>query len=459
MFGNPMLDVAIGLVFFYLLLSIIVTVVQEFIASSLRLRNKNLLKAIGELIGKDNKQNFFEHPLIYPLFRGEVEDGKPAGHGPAYIPSRNFALAILDLQAQRDRAAPLAVAQPQVAAEREPAFDLARFFNNVAYGAGLNARLDRFDKTASEVIDKIGNPAVKQAATSALTSAVGELKTATDIVDTAVKELENLFDSSMDRAAGWYKVRAQRIALAISVVVAALLNADSIYVGQRLWGDEALRNQAVAAAEAYYESGQGQQQLTSLCRAKVTGEATLAGTAASAEAGNQTTQAGPPGTGVTAGTAGQGTTKTTAETGEPQLSYDQWQALKDCTEKEIKDAMDQLTAVGYPIGWRWESRSDEAKTEGGQQNKSDDAQTKNDEQNKDDKGFGIWKLRGQPNQSYWAILGIFLTGLAVSLGSSFWFDLLGKFMNVRMTGKREDTVTAPGRSSAGEASRTNSRPS
>jgi hypothetical protein len=54
-------------------------------------------------------------------------------------------------------------------------------------------------------------------------------------------------------------------------------------------------------------------------------------------------------------------------------------------------------------------------------------------------------------------LGILLTGLAVSLGSSFWFDLLGKFMNVRMTGKREDTVPPPERSSAGEASRTNSR--
>jgi hypothetical protein len=35
MFGNPMLNVAIGLVFFYLLLSIIVTVLQEFIASFL----------------------------------------------------------------------------------------------------------------------------------------------------------------------------------------------------------------------------------------------------------------------------------------------------------------------------------------------------------------------------------------------------------------------------------------
>jgi hypothetical protein len=220
MLGNPMLDVAIGLVFFYLLLSIIVTVLQEFITSSIRLRNRTLLKAIDELFGdltdeevRKNKKDFFRHPLIYPLFKGGVDEntGKPQKHGPDYIPSRNFALAILDLQANRDRPA-----QPRAPAQPEPAFDLARFFTDVPYGAGLSARLDRFDRTASEVIDKIGNSVVKQAATSALTAAVGELKTATDVVDTAVKELENLFNSSMDRAAGWYKVRAQWIALGIS---------------------------------------------------------------------------------------------------------------------------------------------------------------------------------------------------------------------------------------------------
>ncbi len=95
---NPMLDVAIGLIFMYLLLSIIVTVVQEFIASTFKLRNKNLVRAIVELSGSDNKANFFEHPLISPLFRGDVDEkGAPKKGGPSYIPKRNFALAILAL--------------------------------------------------------------------------------------------------------------------------------------------------------------------------------------------------------------------------------------------------------------------------------------------------------------------------------------------------------------------------
>jgi hypothetical protein len=370
MFGSPMLDVAIGLIFFYLIISIIVTVLQEFIASFFRLRNKNLLKAVEELIGKVNRNDFFKHPLIFPLFKGKVTEKGPEGYGPAYIPSRNFALAILALEE---------TARAQNRMPDGPAFTLARFFTS---NATLGDRLNRFDATASALVDNIANPAVREAATGALKSAVGELKTATDVVDTAAKELENLFDSSMARAAGWYKRQAQWIALLISVLLAAALNADSIYVGQRLWEDEALRNQAVAAAEAFYENPGRQEQLTLLCTAKET--------AAEPDAGEDAAEPG-----ATAGTQ--------------QLTLEQWGKVRECTEREIKGAMDQLT--GYPIGWR---------------------------------GWNGLLPVGQPGQNlFWAVLGIFLTGLAVSLGSSFWFDLLGKFMNVRMTGKQEKTATPP----------------
>ena len=266
MFGNPMLDVAIGLIFFYLLISIIVTVLQEFTASFLKLRNKNLLKAVKELVGESYMKDFFNHELILPLFQGEVGQNGPAGRGPAYIPSRNFALAILDLRGDKEDKGVL---------PDGPAFKLARFFSDASLGAKLGERLSQLDSAAGALIDNIKSPAVKEAATDALKSAVGDLKTATDVVDTAAKELENLFDSTMARAAGWYKRQAQWIALLISVLLAAALNANSIYVGQRLWEDEALRMQVVAAAKAFYESPDRQEQLTLLCTAK---EATTSAT-------------------------------------------------------------------------------------------------------------------------------------------------------------------------------------
>ena len=51
MLDNPIIDVAIGLVFFYVTLSL--TAIQEIIASLLGLRSRNLKKGIENLIGND----------------------------------------------------------------------------------------------------------------------------------------------------------------------------------------------------------------------------------------------------------------------------------------------------------------------------------------------------------------------------------------------------------------------
>jgi tetrahydromethanopterin S-methyltransferase subunit F len=385
MLSNPMLGVAIGLIFMYLLLSIVITVLQEFISSTLKLRNKNLLTAITELVGEANKAEFFKHPLIYPLFRGDIDEstGNPKQGPPAYIPRRNFALAILDLQA-RDKAKPIAQAQDAGNSKQPglaPAFALAAFFEDAQSGVGLSNRITKFGATADDLIGKITNPTVKAAATDALTAAVGELKTATDVVDTAVTELQNLFDGTMDRASGWYKVNAQRIAFAIGLLVALVLNVDTIHVGKQLWASDALREKAVAAASAFYDSAEGQAQLNAICIAKESqAEVPAPGTKAAEDAG-------------------------------PSLSEAEWLKVKACTESKVAEVTKTLADVGYPIGWT---------------------------------GWDGYLPKGQPGQNLaWALVGMLLTGLALSLGSSFWFDLLGKFMNVRMTGKREPTGIEP----------------
>jgi hypothetical protein len=384
MLSNPMLGVAIGLIFMYLLLSIIVTVLQEFIASTLKLRNKNLRTAVVELVGEANQAEFFKHPLIYPLFRGEVDEnsGEPKQGPPAYIPRRNFALAVLDLQA-RGKAKPSGrAAGGQGGAAQQsfaPAYALASFFEDAESGVGLSSRITKFGATADKLIDTIANPTVKAAATNALSAAVGELKTATDVVDSAVSELENLFDSTMNRASGWYKVNVQRIAFGIGLVVALVLNVDTIHVGRQLWASDALREKAVAAASAFYDSAEGQAQLNAICIA-------------------QEMHAEVP---------------TPAANGAvPTMTLAQWHAVKSCTESKVAEVTKSLTDVGYPIGWT---------------------------------GWDGYLPKGQPGQSLaWALVGTLMTGLALSLGASFWFDLLGKFMNVRMTGKREDTIGANG---------------
>ncbi|MEA3210913.1 MAG: hypothetical protein QOE70_3970 [Chthoniobacter sp.] len=108
MFGSAILDVAIGLVFVYLLVSLIVSAVNELIASKLRWRAKDLWRGIQAMLESsgsvDDKQwttQLYAHPLIRSLFpfeyQGQEATAGQEGKGPSYIPSRSFALALLDI--------------------------------------------------------------------------------------------------------------------------------------------------------------------------------------------------------------------------------------------------------------------------------------------------------------------------------------------------------------------------
>ncbi len=67
MFEHPILDVGLGLIFFYVILSLVASAVQEWIASLLALRSKNLQSGIRNMIGKEYADKVYAHPLIKNL--------------------------------------------------------------------------------------------------------------------------------------------------------------------------------------------------------------------------------------------------------------------------------------------------------------------------------------------------------------------------------------------------------
>jgi hypothetical protein len=67
----------------------------------------------------------------------------------------------------------------------------------------------------------------------------------------ARENIEGWFDSTMDRVAGWYKRRTQRVLVVLGLVVAVVMNADTISIARRLSVDKSLRNSLVATATAY----------------------------------------------------------------------------------------------------------------------------------------------------------------------------------------------------------------
>jgi hypothetical protein len=102
MFGSAILDVAIGMIFIYLLMALVVTSLSELIASWLKWRAKNLSAGLQKLLnsgpGQGLARDLYNHPLVRSLFKGD--------NGPSYIPSRTFSLVLLDLISPVDPSRP-----------------------------------------------------------------------------------------------------------------------------------------------------------------------------------------------------------------------------------------------------------------------------------------------------------------------------------------------------------------
>jgi hypothetical protein len=104
MFGSAIIDIAIGLVFVYLVLSLVVTAAQEVLETIIKLRGAHLAKGIEKLLGAARAKEFFASAAVAAL-----SPDRWLGAGtrkPSYIPSRTFAMVVLDMIVPATAAAP-----------------------------------------------------------------------------------------------------------------------------------------------------------------------------------------------------------------------------------------------------------------------------------------------------------------------------------------------------------------
>src|SRR3569832_2310183 len=109
------IDVAIGLVFVYLLLSLMCSAANEIIELWLKKRAIDLERGIREMLAPGSKsgardivQKLYDHALVNNLFDSTYNGsriGSPLRyvlrtHLPSYIPARSFAQALMDLVAR-----------------------------------------------------------------------------------------------------------------------------------------------------------------------------------------------------------------------------------------------------------------------------------------------------------------------------------------------------------------------
>lgn len=242
----PALDVFIGLAFFYFLLSIVASSINEGIATVFALRARTLETSIGNLLGqKDLAATFYNDVRVRSLSQPRRWRGD---RKPSYIPSRVFALALLDTVAPAvpktggDQRRP---PDEKTHAPKRGLVTAAVDEAGAASGYDLLAKAETFAKT-------IDNDQIRTMLQDALT----EADKARDKADAFRKALERQFDEAMERVSGWYKRRAQLFLFAIALVLVGTTNADSFTIGQRLWKDDVLRSAVVAQAQETVKNGQ-----------------------------------------------------------------------------------------------------------------------------------------------------------------------------------------------------------
>jgi hypothetical protein len=253
------LSVAIGITFIFLILSLFNSWVQEFIASLLSMRAKNLanilqnmldpaaqkLDGAGKLaelwsagplqdaagkLSQNALKALYEHPIINSL----SEPGKQ----PSYIPAHDFTVALFDLLNKAGAADP---SQVDITLE------------NIRNG-----------------IQKLETEPLKLRLLSLLdTAQITENRVELDIADYR-KTVETWFDAAMERGRGWYKRKIQWVGIICGVAIAVLVNADTISLSLSLWQNSVLRDAVTEAATIYVQKGdepnarQAQEQLANL---------------------------------------------------------------------------------------------------------------------------------------------------------------------------------------------------
>ncbi len=374
MFNSSILDVAAGLVFVFLTLSLICSAANEGIESFLKKRSKNLERGIRELLGDlslqaasstrpngtagppvpdqpgatdgnkaadqtstDFVELLYNHGLINSLYRGKYGE-TPLGKLPSYIPAANFALAVLDL--------------------RKSVKPLPR---------NLQSALDAFEMKAKGDLDMLQ------------------------------RELENWYDSSMDRVSGWYKRQTQMIVVALGLVAAMVLNVDSLYIARRLSTDPNLRQSVARMAE---EAAKHPPQ-------------------------NQTSQASSTVTGTPA--SDQGTPSATPS--QPQSGQTASPASEADAVAQIRSNLQTLDGVGLPLGWQDFTADFRARRAAQARALKQQGKTPANESR-----FAVYLEAGMEAVKMHGV-GWIITALAVSLGAPFWFDMLNKIMVVRATVK------------------------
>ncbi len=232
---DAILEVAIGLVATWLILSVAVSQIQEWISTALAWRAQNLERTIRNMLQNEQlARAFYNHPLIQSM----MEPGKE--RKPSYIPASTFATVMMDLFINAG----------------SPAGEQAVGSGTPSIGQ-INAGI---------LSIKQANPGLGRIMDHIFPHLSNNLISVDQSVAQARINMENWYNSVQERATGWYKRNIMFWALGIGIALALIFNIDTLQITTQLWKAPTVRQALIQQATATAAGAQPTGTLSTLLK-------------------------------------------------------------------------------------------------------------------------------------------------------------------------------------------------
>lgn len=254
MIQNDALDVAMGLILMYLMLSLLCTTINEYIASKLKLRAASLATGLDAIIDDPwVRGRFYAHGLIAGPSRAVAKGDDLLGPKARKTidAMRKFVATVVPIVLPKPHAAlaaPAAAPGAPAPLPTPPLTDHPSYIASMNFALALLGSLDTRQPVpgfaeVEATVASMNSSDLRTALLTAITAANGS-------IDELRKQIAFWFDDSMERLSGAYKRNLKVISAIIGVIVAIAFNADSFNVARTLWNDAAARAEMVAIAQS-----------------------------------------------------------------------------------------------------------------------------------------------------------------------------------------------------------------
>jgi len=407
------IQVAVGIIFVFILMSIVVTEVNSLIARATKMRAKTLRSTINSVIEDPViRAKVYTHPLIQlvkgdpiaPTQRVSRDEAEKIANGAIgavdHIESGAFVDVLLNtIKAESDQrlfGALLNVIDGMPAgAERRGLRVMVnrivttgdgmtelrnslRYVQDRRYRSALTEIVNQLDEEVSllglEPSTNVSLMAgIHQIENRNMRHALSTVMAGADSMTVARGNLVTWFNNSMQRATVAYTGKMKNLSIGVALFFALALNIDTLHIGRTLWEDPARRAQISSEASFAVQSGDLQTQMND----NVTADEFRA---------NQAADENPLEDAIGAGA---------------NLAY------------QLQDIQD----LSLPIGWTFHSVSDSAR----------DSIAASDPNN-------LWNYLPENNPEGWLalvaakLLGITATVIAAAQGAPFWFGIVNRIL-------------------------------